>query len=282
MICANLRSVPEGDTIFRTARAMQRVLAGRMVTRTESTLPALARAPGLQSIEGRTIERVTARGKHLLIAFSGDLVLRTHLRLRGSWHLYRRGDRWKRPRREMRIVLETADVEAVAFEVSDAQLARDRELTRVGPLGALGPDLLGPTFDRDEALRRLVAAPDREVAAALLDQRNLAGIGNVIKSEVLFICRVHPETTVGALDAVILARLVDESRRLLTISVTEGGVGRRTTGWNQPGARLWVYGRARQACRRCSTPIRYMKQGPDLRSTYWCPRCQAPAADTRR
>jgi endonuclease VIII len=266
--------MPEGDTIFRTARAMHRILAGKMITRTETILPALARAPGLWSLEGRTVDRVASRGKHLLIYFSGDLVLRTHLRLRGSWHLYRRGDRWKRPLRDMHIVLETADVEAVAFEVPDAQLLRGRDLTRTGPLQTLGPDLLDPEFDRAEALRRLIAQPDREIATGLLDQRNLAGIGNVIKSEVLFVSGVHPAARVGELDRSWLEKLVDESRRLLKISVTEGGPGRRTTGRNQPGARLWVYGRARKPCRRCGTAILYARRAPDMRSTYWCPKCQ--------
>jgi endonuclease-8 len=267
--------MPEGDTIFRIARAMQRALQGRTVIRVESALPSLARAPGAASLEGRVVEGVTARGKHLLISFSDGWVLRTHLRLHGSWHLYRTGDRWKRPRRNMRIVLTTPDVEAVAFDVPDAEILRTRDLARHASLTALGPDPLSPDFDASEAARRLRAHPERGIAEALLDQRSIAGIGNVIKSEVLFVCRVNPFVPTGTLNEATIEKLIDQSRRLMRISVAEGGVGRRTTGRIQPGARLWVYARAGRPCRVCGTPVRYSKQGTDMRSTYWCPSCQA-------
>jgi endonuclease-8 len=266
--------MPEGDTIFRTARAMHRVLAGRTIVGSESTMPSLARAPGVGALKGRTIDRVTAQGKHLLIHFSGDLVLRSHMRMHGSWHLYRTGDRWKRPRNSMRIVLRTDEVEAVAFDTPDAQLVRTRDLGRLTPLKNLGPDLLSDDFDAEEATRRIVHDGDREIAEALLDQRSVAGIGNVIKSEVLFICGVNPRARVGALSRATVRQICDESRRVMKISVAEGGVGRRTTGRVQPEARLYVYGRAGKPCRRCGTPIRFAKQGRDPRSTYWCSRCQ--------
>jgi endonuclease-8 len=266
--------MPEGDTIFRTARAMQRVLAGRTIVAAESTMPSLARALGVQALEGRTIDRVAAQGKHLLIYFSGDLVLRSHMRMRGSWHLYRTGDRWKRPRAAMRIVLRTAEVEAVAFDTPDATLVRTRDLVRLTPLRNLGPDLLAADFDADEAARRVMAIPDRDIADALLDQQSVAGIGNVIKSEVLFMRGIHPRARVGTLAPPIVRQLLDEARRVLTIAVAEGGVGRRTTGRVQPDARLYVYGRAGKPCRRCGTVILFAKQGHDARGTYWCPRCQ--------
>jgi endonuclease VIII len=266
--------MPEGDTIFRTARAMHRVLAGRTLVGAESTMPSLARAPGVGALQGRTIDRVSAQGKHLLIHFSGDLVLRSHMRMRGSWHLYRTGDRWKRPRNSMRIVLRTAEVEAVAFDTPDAELVRTRDLERLTPLKNLGPDLLSDDFDADEATRRVMALPDRDIADALLDQESAAGIGNVIKSEVLFIRGINPWARVGTLPPAIVRQLLGEARRVLTISVAEGGVGRRTTGRVQPEARLYVYGRAGKPCRRCGTPIRLAKQGRDARGTYWCPRCQ--------
>ena len=270
--------MPEGDTIFRTARAMHRVLAGRTIVTVESTMPSLARAPGVGALQGRTIDRVAAQGKHLLIHFSGDLVLRSHMRMHGSWHLYRTGDRWKRPRQSMRIVLRTAEVEAVAFDTPDAELVRTRDLARITPLKNLGPDLLSDSFDADEATRRIVGDRDREIAEALLDQQSVAGIGNVIKSEVMFICGVSPWARAGAVSTAIVRQLLDEARRVLKISVAEGGVGRRTTGRVQPDARLYVYGRAGKPCRRCGTPIRFAKQGSDARSTYWCPRCQPERA----
>lgn len=269
--------MPEGDTIYRIARALQRALQGRTITRAEGAMPSLARAPGIAALEGRAVEQVTPRGKHLLIFFTGGYVLRTHLRLRGSWHLYRAGDPWKRPRRDMRIVLAASDVEAVAFDVPDAEVLRARDLPRHAALTALGPDLLSPEFDRAEAARRLKAGPNREIADGLLDQRSVAGIGNVLKSEVLFVCRVNPFTRIGALDGATIDRLIDEARRLMRVSVAEGGVGRRTTGRLQPGARLWVYGRAGRPCRICGGPISYAKQGSDVRSTYWCPACQPVA-----
>jgi endonuclease-8 len=270
--------MPEGDTIFRTARAMHRVLAGRTIVAAESTMPSLARAPGVRALEGRTIDRVAALGKHLLIYFSGDLVLRSHMRMQGSWHLYRTGDRWKRPRQSMRIVLRTDEVEAVAFDTPDAELVRTRDLAQVTPLKSLGPDLLSDRFDADDATRRIAGEHDREIAESLLDQRNVAGIGNVIKSEVLFICGINPWARAGGLPAAIVRQLLDEARRVLKISVAEGGVGRRTTGRVQPDARLFVYGRAGRPCRRCGALIRFAKQGRDARSTYWCPRCQPEQA----
>jgi endonuclease-8 len=270
--------MPEGDTIFTTARTMHRVLAGRTILGTESTMPSLARAPGIGALNGRTIDRVSAQGKHLLIHFSGDLVLRSHMRMHGSWHLYRTGDRWKRPRDSMRIVLRTAEVEAVAFDTPDAELVRMRDLERLTPLKNLGPDLLSDGFDADEATRRVMAIPDRDIADALLDQQSVAGIGNVIKSEILFIRGINPWVRVGALSPMIVRQLLDEARRVLKISVVEGGVGRRTTGRVQPDARLYVYGRAGKPCRRCGAPIQFAKQGRDARSTYWCRRCQPERA----
>jgi endonuclease VIII len=234
--------MPEGDTIFRTAQAMHRVLAGRTIVGSESTIPSLARAPGIGALKGRTIDRVTAQGKHLLIHFSGDLVLRSHMRMRGSWHLYRTGDRWKRPRQSMRIVLRTDEVEAVAFDTPDAELVRTRDLERLTPLKNLGPDLLSDDFDAGEAMRRVMAIPDRDIAEALLDQQSVAGIGNVIKSDVLFICGVNPWTRVGTLSPAIVRQILDEARRVLKISVVEGDVGRpggcsRMRGFTCMGAR---------------------------------------------
>jgi endonuclease VIII len=269
--------MPEGDTIFRAARTLQRALAGKTVVLFESMLPALDRLP----ITGRTIDRVSTAGKHLLMHFSGDLVLRTHMRMNGSWHIYRRGERWLRPRRDMRVVIATDEFEAVGFSIPEAELIATRDLQRHDDLRKLGPDLLADTFDAEEALRRLRERGDTPVADALLNQRVMAGIGNVYKSEVLFLCRINPFTAVQALDDTQLASIVETARRLLRVNVSAGLAAmttytgfRRTTRRDDPKERLWVYGRARLPCRRCGTSISISKQGDDARLTYWCPGCQ--------
>jgi endonuclease VIII len=269
--------VPEGDTIFRAARTLQRALAGRTVVSFESMLPALDRV----EIAGRTIDRVSTAGKHLLMHFSGDLVLRTHMRMNGSWHIYRRGERWLRPRRDMRVVIATDEFEAVGFSIPEAELIATHDLRRHEDLRKLGPDLLADAFDAQEALRRMRERGNEAVADALLNQRVMAGVGNVYKSEVLFLCRVNPFTSVRELDDTRLASIVDTARRVLQTNVSEGLAAmttytgfRRTTGRGHPSERLWVYGRARLPCRRCGTPISIRKQGADARLTYWCSRCQ--------
>ncbi len=272
--------MPEGDTIFRAARTLHRALAGHPIVEFESVLPALNRVDEDTPLAGRVVERVGAAGKHLLVHLSGGLVLRTHMRMNGSWHIYRRGERWQRPRRDMRIALATEEYVAVAFNVPVAEFIRSRDLPRHEELRRLGPDLLDPGFDAAEALRRLRARPAATIASALLNQRVLAGIGNVYKSEVLFACGVHPFAHVRDLSDEALARLIETARSLLLANVAEGSPAiprtglRRTTGRMKPGERLWVYGRARLACRRCATPIAVRADGPDARLTYWCPTCQ--------
>jgi endonuclease-8 len=274
--------LPEGDTIYRAARTLHRALAGRSVIRFESVFPRLTRIDTDAPIRGRTIDRVEARGKHLLIWFSGDLVLRTHMRMNGSWHIYRPGERWRRPHHDMRIVIETGVIDAVAFNVPVAELCTAAELARTPALHALGPDPLGPDFDAAEAVRRLESRPEMEVAEALLDQSAIAGIGNIYKSETLFVAGVHPFAAVGELSHETLDRIVSVAAKLMKANVADTAPGgivtysgfRRTTGRADPSARLWVYGRAGQPCRRCGTPIRRRKQGPHARGTYWCERCQ--------
>jgi endonuclease-8 len=274
--------MPEGDTIYRAARTLQRALAGKTVVRFESMLPALDRVHDDAPITGRTIEQVHASGKHLLMQFSGDLVLRTHMRMNGSWHIYRPGERWQRPRRDMRVLIATADFEAVGFNVPVAEFIPVRGIARHEELRSLGPDVLSKTFVPEEAVRRLRERADTAVADALLNQRMLAGLGNVYKSEILFMCRVNPFTTVRALDEAVLASIVETARRLLVANVSERmapmttyAALRSTTRRTDPKERLWVYGRARLPCRTCGAPIEVGKQGPDARLTYWCPACQS-------
>jgi endonuclease VIII len=276
--------MPEGDTIFRAARTLHRALAGKPVVRFETALAQLSRVDDDAPIAGRTVERVRSVGKHLLVEFSGDLVLRTHMRMAGSWHVYRPGERWQRPRSAMRVVVETADFQAVAFDVPVAEFRTARELVRDPAVARLGPDVLDPAFEEAEAVARLRERGGLGIGEALLDQRALAGIGNVFKSEACFAERVHPFTSVAALDEATLLRLVRTARRFLEMNVRESsGRGmvtytglRRTTRRGDPSARLWVYGRAGKPCRVCGGSIVREVRGLEERSTYFCPRCQQP------
>src|SRR5262249_6840922 len=233
--------MPEGDSIFRAARTLHRALAGKSVTGFESVLPALNRIHEDAPITGRTIERVSSAGKHLLIHFSDDLVLRTHMRMNGSWHIYRAGERWQRPRRDMRIVLSTADFEAVGFTIPVAEFIDEARLSKHNDLHKLGPDVLSDTFDIAKVLENLRSRPTVEIADALLNQRVLAGLGNVYKSEVLFLSGVHPLLRVEELSDTQLESIVDTARRLLRVNVSEGlelmttyGSLRRTTDRGAP------------------------------------------------
>jgi endonuclease-8 len=272
--------MPEGDTIFRAAATLHRALAGTTVARFESVFPELNRIDHDRPLAGRTIESVAARGKHLLMTFSGDLILRTHMRMHGSWHIYRPGERWQRPRRDMRLVVQTGGFVAVGFNVPVAEFLTGRGLTRHKELQALGPDLLAASFDAAEVLRRLRAREGDAIADALLNQRLVAGIGNVFKSEILFLCGVGPFRTIGVLTDEELARIIDESRKQLRSNVLarsqtlSPAVGRRTTRSLDPGEKLWVYARGGKPCRICGTTIQAKKTGVDARLTYWCPRCQ--------
>jgi len=272
--------VPEGDSIFRAARTLNQALAGKVVVRFESMLPLLNRVHEDHPLTGRTIDSVKSVGKHLLMQFSGGLTLRTHMRMSGSWHIYRPGEPWQRPRRDMRIVLATSDFEAVGFNIPVAELIRDSrvasEMSR-----AVGPDLLDEVFDAGEALHRLRAQATSEIGDALLNQRAMAGVGNVYKSETLFSARINPFIRVEQLTDDQLADIIETARKLLRVNVTAASaplttyIGlRRTTGRDGPDERLWVYGRARRPCRRCGTAIQVRKQGRDARLTYWCETCQ--------
>ena len=271
--------MPEGDTIFRAARTLNRALAGKPVVRFETVLAQLARVNDDSPIAGRTVERVRSVGKHLVVEFSGDLVLRTHMRMNGSWHVYRPGERWQRPRSAMRVVVETAEFQAVAFDVPVAEFRTARALARDPAVARLGPDVLDPAFDEGEAVRRLRERGTLGIGDALLDQRALAGIGNVFKSEVCFAERVHPFTAVAALEDDVLFRLVRTARRFLGMNVLESSGGRMVTRRGDPSTRLGVYGRAGKPCPVCGERIVVERRGLDARSTYFCSRCQDLAGD---
>jgi endonuclease VIII len=259
--------VPEGDTLHRTAAGLRPYLVGRTVTAARTGGP--GPVPQVERIVGREIRSVEALGKNLLIRFEGDLELRTHLRMNGSWHRYRPGERWKRPPSRARLVLEVPGAVAVCFDAPVVELFEERAEALHPSLGRLGPDLLAPGFDRDEALRRLRAPERRDltISAALLDQRALAGIGNIWRNETLFAERVDPLARVADLDDDTLGRIVDTARRFLTASagIAPGG-----------GGPLHVYRRSGRPCPRCGTAIRSDQlRGEVPRTTYWCPACQA-------
>jgi len=254
--------MPEGDTVWRTARELREVLAGRPLVRSDFRVPRLATV----DLAGRTVHDVVPRGKHLLTRVEGDLTIHTHLKMEGVYRIVPAG-RAVRDHR-VRLVLATAGHQAVGVQLGVLELLRTDEEERV--VGHLGPDLLGPDWDLAEAVRRLTADPDRPIGEALLDQRNLAGIGNVYKSETLFLSGVDPRTPVG--DVRRLDALVDRARRLLVAN--RDRVKRVTTGDRRRGADLWVYGRRGEPCRRCGTRVAGTGSGRDDRVTYWCPACQ--------
>jgi endonuclease-8 len=247
------------------------LIGGRVTAPRARTGPALARVPDLERLVGTTVRGVEARGKHLLIGFDNGLTLRTHMRMRGSWHRYAPGESWRRPAQQATAVIETARSVAVCFGAPVVELLTDADLARSGPLRALGPDLLDPAFDAAEAIARLQAGPETAIGDALLDQRVMAGIGNVYRSEVLFLGGLDPSLPMNALDERALRRLIDLARRLMAAN-SQGGARSTVPG---RGRGLWVYGRAGRPCRRCGTLIRAARMGPLARTAYWCPRCQA-------
>ena len=269
--------MPEGDTLHRTATGLRPYLVGRTVTAARASGPGAI--PQVHRIVGHEITAVESVGKNLLIRFDGGLEIRTHLRMNGSWHRYRPGERWRRPPGRARLVLEVPGAVAVCFDAPVVELLEQRAEALHAPLGGLGPDLLSPDFDADEAIRRLrdPSRARRSVAEALTDQRALAGIGNVYKSEILFIERVSPFAEVESLDDETLARVVSTARRLLLANVTGGRGPERVTTTGDRGASgpLYVYGRSGRPCRRCRTLIARGRQGTELpRLTFWCPHCQ--------
>lgn len=270
--------MPEGDTIYRAATVLRRALAGQPVSGFRSDVPQVIAATSRLPIVGRTVSAVEAKGKHLLIRF-GDApeapVLRSHLGMQGSWHIYRPGEAWQRPERQARVVVEAGDFVAPCFNAPTVELRTAREMAADPQLAALGPDAITDAFDAAEAVQRLRARADLAVGIALLDQRALAGVGNVFKSELLFIRRLSPFRRVRDISDGELEALVAEAHRQL---VANRGGGTRVT---RPGAprheTLWIYGRAGKPCRVCGTTVRLRRQGDAGRTTYFCRSCQGGA-----
>ena len=278
--------MPEGDTIYRSARALAKVLTGKTVTRFDTGYAHLATVNDDRPLVGRVVERVESSGKWLLMHFSGDLILVTHMLMSGSWHIYKAGERWWSPKKAMRAFIEVEGWQAVAFNVPVAEFHTAASLARKSSVPKLGPDALSAGYTAEVGLhaleQRAQSHPEDEIANVLLNQRVIAGLGNVYKSEVAFAARVHPFRQMSTITPDEMLQMADVSQRWLKANVLDGsGDGiitysgnRRTTNNSNEKNRLWVYGRRGQECRRCGGLIEMRKQGPGARSTYWCPECQ--------
>ena len=302
--------MPEGDTIYRSARALQKALGGKAVTAFEANVATLASVNDDKQLVGRTVEKVEAQGKWCLMHFSAGrephqrepLILATHMLMSGSWHIYRTAlgnngvaEKWWMPRSRMRCAITCGDFVAVAFNVQTAEFHTERTLQRYSQVPKLGVDVLSGEYTVEAGVAALKARaashPDDEIAVVLLNQRVLAGLGNVYKSEVAFAAAVNPFRAMRTITEREMEVMADVSQRYMQANVQDGAAdgivtysgNRRTTHSMNAGDRLWVYGRQGQECRRCGALVQMRKQGEQVRSTYWCPSCQpwvaAPGQD---
>lgn len=250
--------MPEGDTLERTARALWRWIGGRQLTE------ARARDLDVRKLVGRTVEDISAQGKHLLIRLSGGSTIHTHLRMSGSWHVYSAGERWRRSPATARLVLQAADHIAVCFHAPVVEVVPTAQLGLHPALAGLGPDILDPDLAVEEVIGRARHTPaSTPIGDVLLDQRVVAGIGNMWRAEALYRCGVAPRTAIADLDDAVLDTLVTTAAALMASSVAD----RRPP--------MFVYGRAGLPCAGCGTRIRSERFGRDNRTAYWCPTCQA-------
>lgn len=259
--------MPEGDTVWRSCRRLDEALHGQQLTRCEFRVPQLATT----DLTGEVVREVASRGKHQLLRFGNGYTLHSHFRMEGTWRVFERGQRWSGGQEfQIRVVLATAGHDAVGYRLAVMELLPTAEEEAV--VGHLGPDLLGPDFDLDEAVRRVAADPSRSVGEALLDQRNLAGIGTLYRAELLFLQGLHPRTPVGQVWD--LRRVVQRGRQLLHANRWRNE--QSTTGDLRPGRSRYVFERPGQPCRRCGTAVLTEEFGPygRERRSYWCPRCQ--------
>jgi endonuclease-8 len=258
--------MPEGDTVWRTARALHAALAGRTLAVSDIRVPQWATT----DLTGLTVDDAVSRGKHLFIR-AGDFSLHTHLKMEGAWHVYKPGQRWRRPAHTARVVLANADHQAVGFSLGLVELLERSAEDEA--MAWLGPDLLGPDWDLDEAIRRVTADPGRPVFLALHDQRNVAGFGNEYVNELCFLHGLLPTRPVGEVDNIV--RVITRGQRLITVN--RARPVRVFTGNARPGEQHYVFGREWQPCRRCGTAIERGELGDDpvrMRNTFWCPHCQ--------
>ncbi len=288
--------MPEGDTIYRAARALQKAIGSKTVTAFDANVATLASVADSKGIVGRTVEKVEARGKWCLIHFSASasdaepLILVTHMLMSGSWHIYRVGEKWFSPRSSMRCAITTGDFIAVAFNVPVTEFHTERSLARYSQVPKLGVDILGDAYDTNAGIAAMKtytqSHPEAEVGVTLLNQRVMAGLGNVYKSEVAFAAGVNPFRQLSTVTDREFQVMAEVSGRYMRANINDGansnntdGIvtysgNRRTTHSMNAGDRLWVYGRQGQECRRCGALVMMRKQGEQVRSTYWCPQCQ--------
>ena len=259
--------MPEGDVLFRTASTLQRWLAGREVT--DATTAA-------KPMVGRTVEKVEANGKHLLIRFDSGHLLHTHLRMTGSWHVYSTGERWQRPATQARVTLTCGNRIAVCFNAPIVELLEPGAEANHPSLSGLGPDILGRPLHLDEIRARARRRPpETALGELLLDQRVVAGIGNIWRCEALFLEGRSPWAPVSRLTDDELDALMSTAARIMSEGLDPGGPLSGTSGSTTGRRQRWVYRRTGRPCRRCRTPIKSRGQGEQSRTAYWCPTCQA-------
>ena len=269
--------MPEGDTIFRTAVTLGRWLVGREVTAARTDVVGLPAA----KLVGQRVEEVEPRGKHLLIRFSAGQVLHTHMRMTGSWHVYGAGEPWRKPAGQARLVLEAGDRTAVCFNAPVVELLAPKGEAMHPALTRLGPDVLVDPLDLDEVVRRAATRPPgTSIGELLLDQQVVAGIGNIYRSEALFLARLHPRTPMAEVDEDRLRSVVTIAARLMRANARPGEYAGREFGGGPDEP--WVYGRTGRPCRRCRGTVEAVRLGEQARVAYWCPRCQpAPPPPAR-
>ena len=274
--------MPEGDTIFRTAVVLRRAIAGQVVTGFEITAPKVSLAARHETIVGSRVSRVESNGKHLFITFDTPqrVVLHTHMKMSGAWHVYRPGERWWEPESEARVVIGTEHAVAPCFHPPIVELLVEKELGLHRVVSGLGPDIIRDDFDLDEALRRLRENEDRDIATALLDQHVISGIGNVFKVEALFLGRTSPWAQVRDLDDAKLVEIVEHARKLIRLN--RAGGPRRTHFGLNAGERMWVDERAGLPCHVCGTMVESGWHPDEVRKSWFCPKCQGVTTVSHR
>jgi endonuclease-8 len=261
--------MPEGDSVYRFAALLHGALAGKRI------VAARAHGPGPSPQAGRlvgvTCTGARAQGKNIIISFENGLALRGHLRMYGTWHVYQPGEAWRFPERDARLVLQVHDAVAVNFHAPVIELLEERAVPLHRPIATLGPDLLDEAFDADDVLRRFrqPAHANRTIGDAIMDQRIMAGVGNIWKHETLFRCRINPWRTIAELDDDAIRGIIETARNLLLASVHKANSFGLT---HRP--KMFVYMRAGQPCFRCHVRLRRARQAEDIRFTAWCPECQ--------
>lgn len=260
--------MPEGDTIHRVAMNLRKVLAGQTVT-----VASQRRELDATALSESTVNAVESRGKHLIIHFDNDFVLHSHLGMTGSWHIYRMAAPWQKPKQQAVAVLETHRWTVVCFTPKLIEIVTARQLARNKYLQKLGPDVLGPPIGDEVFLGRIRTQNVVAIGEAIMNQMVICGIGNIYKSETLFLESVSPQTPVKDLSDQQLCEIRNRAVTLMTRNLNKE---HRQTRFNTEAGKLWVYGRKNQDCLQCGNAIKMMRQGETARSTYYCDSCQIP------